>query len=91
MWTSFTLFKPQHAEIETQLMRDPVTVMLLADQKICPSLRDVNNIYEKWLVEKKGLSNGPEMFDHLEETVEAYNTTNAHMRGIVRMVVMRST
>ena len=29
---------------ETQLMRDPVTLMLLADRRICPSLRDVNNM-----------------------------------------------
>ena len=65
---------------ETQLMRDPVTVMLLADRKIRPSLHDVN-IYEKWLVERKGPSNGPEIFDRQEETVEAYNNTNAHMGG----------
>jgi len=37
---------------ETQLMKDPVTLMLLADRKMCPSLRDVNNLYEKWSVEK---------------------------------------
>ena len=40
---------------ETQLMRDPVTLMLLADRRICPSLRDVNNMYEKWLIEIRDL------------------------------------
>ena len=38
---------------ETLLMKDPVTLMLLADRRMCPSLRDVNNLHDKWLVEKK--------------------------------------
>ena len=41
---------------ETLLMKDPVTLMLLADRRMCPSLRDVNNLHDKWLVGKKGPS-----------------------------------
>ena len=66
---------------ENQLMRDPVTLMLLADRKICPSLRDVNNMYEKWLIENKGPSNGPEMFDRLETLVQEYNTKHTDVGG----------
>ena len=66
---------------ETQLMRDPVTLMLLADRRICPSLRDVSNMYEKWLIENKGPSNGPEMFDRLETLVQEYNKKHAEVRG----------
>ena len=66
---------------ETQLMRDPVTLMLLANPRICPSLRDTNNIYEKWLVEKKGLPNAPEMFDGLEQVVKDYNMKYSSMGG----------
>ena len=66
---------------ETQLMRDPVTLMLLADRRICPSLRDVNNMYEKWLIENKGPSNGPEMFDRLETLVQEYNKKHAEVGG----------
>ena len=65
---------------ETQLMRDPVTLTLLADRRICPSLRDVNNMYEKWLVENKGPSKGPEMFDRLKALVQEYNK-NAEVGG----------
>ena len=39
---------------ETKLMKDPVTVLLLADRKYCPSLRDVNNLYDKWRKTTKG-------------------------------------
>ena len=66
---------------ETQLMKDPVTFTLLADRKMCPSLRDVNNLHEKWLVEKKGPSNGSAMFNRLEKTVEDYNSKNADAGG----------
>ena len=66
---------------ETQLMKDPVTLMLLADRKICPSLRDVNNMYEKWLIENKGPSNGPEMFDRLETLVQEYNNKHTDEGG----------
>ena len=66
---------------ETQLMRDPVTLMLLADRRICPSLRDVNNMYENWLIENKGPSNGPEMFDRLETLVQEYNKKHAEVGG----------
>lgn len=59
---------------ETQLM-------LLADRKICPCLCDVNNMYEKWLIENKGPSNGPEMFDHLETLVKEYNKKHAEVGG----------
>ena len=60
---------------ETPLMKDPVTLMLLADRRMCPSLSDVNTLYDKWLVEKKGPSNGCAMFDCLEEIVADYTTT----------------
>ena len=64
---------------ETQLMKDPVTPMLLADHKICPSLCGVNNLYKKWLIEKKELSNGSAMFDQLEKIVEDYNRKNSNV------------
>ena len=66
---------------ETQLMKDPVTLMLLADCKMCPSLPDVNSLYEKWFIEKKGPSNGLAMFDQLEKNDEDYNRKNANVRG----------
>jgi len=66
---------------ETQLMRDPVTLMLLANPRICPSLRDTNNMYEKWLVEKKELPNAPEMFDGLEQVVKECNIKYSSMTG----------
>ena len=66
---------------ETLLMKDPVTLMLLADRRMCPSLRDVNNLHDKWLVEKKGPSNGSAMFDRLEEIVDDYNKNNADKGG----------
>ena len=62
---------------ETLLMKDPVTLMLLADRRMCPSLRDINNLHDKWLVEKKGPSNGSAMFDRLDEAVDDYNKNNA--------------
>ncbi|XP_028412191.1 uncharacterized protein LOC114535014 [Dendronephthya gigantea] len=58
---------------ETTLMRDPVTVLLLADRKYCPSLRDVNNLYEKWRKTTKGPCNGTELFDYLQEYITTYN------------------
>ena len=58
---------------ETKLMKDPVTVLLLADRKYCPSLRDVNNLYEKWRKTTKGPCNGSEMFDYLQEYITTYN------------------
>ena len=66
---------------ETQLMKDPVTLMLLADRKMSPSLPDVNNLYGKWLIEKKGPSNGSAIFDQLEKIVEDYNRKNANIGG----------
>ncbi len=33
---------------ESLFMKDPVTILLLADRKYCPSLRDVNKLYKKW-------------------------------------------
>ena len=65
---------------ETPLMKDPVTLTLLADWRMCPSLSDVNTLYDKWLVEKKGPSNGCAMFvlsictplmSHVHETRQA--------------------
>ena len=66
---------------ETQLMRDPVTLMLLADRRICHSLCYVNNMYEKWLFENDRPSNGSEMFDHLQTLVQEYNKKHAEIRG----------
>lgn len=66
---------------ESLLMKDPVTVLLLADRKYCPSLRDVNNLYEKWRKTTKGPCNGSEMFDYLEEYVTNYNKDNKHDSG----------
>ena len=66
---------------ETTLMKDPVTVLLLADRKYCPSLRDVNNLYEKWRKTTKGPSNGSEMFDYLQEYVTAYNKDKMNTGG----------
>ena len=66
---------------ETQLMKDPVTLMLSADRKMSPSLPDVNNLYGKWLIEKKGPSNGSAMFDQLEKIVKDYNRKNANIGG----------
>ena len=66
---------------ETQLMKDPVTLLLLANCKMCPSLRDVNNLYEKCLTEKKSPFNRSAMFDHLEKIVEDYNRKNADVEG----------
>jgi hypothetical protein len=43
-------------------MKDPVTVLLLADRKYCPSLRDVNNLCEKRRKTTKGPCNGSKMF-----------------------------
>ena len=54
---------------ETKLMKDPVTVLLLADRKYSPSLRDVNNLYEKWRKTTKGPCNGSKMFDYLQEYI----------------------
>ena len=48
---------------------------------ICPSLCGVNNLYKKWLIEKKELSNGSAMFDQLEKIVEDYNRKNANVGG----------
>ena len=56
-------------------------LMLLADRRICPSLRYVNNLYEKWLVEKKGASNASAMFDCLKEIVNYYNRNNTDKGG----------
>ena len=72
------------------LLKNPVTLMLPADQRICPSLRYVNNLYEKWLVKKKGPYNGSAMFDRIEEIVNYYNRNNAdkggkcYLRGVDR-------
>ena len=77
---------------ETLLMKDPVTLTLLADRRMCPSLRDVNNLHDKWLVEKKGPSNGSAMFDRLEEVADDYNKNNADkgasvtFKGLTEMV-----
>ena len=66
---------------ETLFMKDPVTVLLLADRKYCPSLRDVNNLYEKWRKTEKGPCNGSEMFDYLEDYTTKYNKENQHNGG----------
>lgn len=66
---------------ETTLMKDPVTVLLLADRKYCPSLRDVNNLYKKWRKTTKGPSNGSEMFDYLQECVTTYNKDKMNTGG----------
>ena len=65
---------------ETLLMKNPVT-HATADRRICPSLRYVNNLYEKWLVEKKGVSNASTVFHCLEEIVNYYNRNNADKAG----------
>jgi hypothetical protein len=54
---------------ETKLMKDPVTVLLLADRKYSPSLRDINNLYEKRRKTTKGPCNGSKMFDYLQEYI----------------------
>ena len=61
---------------ETLLMKDPVTILLLAERKCCPSLRDVNDLYEKWTIATKGPSNEDVMFDHLEEFINNYHNAN---------------
>ena len=38
-------------------------------------------IYEKWLVEKKGLPNAPEMFDGLEQVIKDGNMKYSSMGG----------
>ena len=32
------------------IIMKPNFLMLLVDRKMCPSLRDVNNLYEKWFI-----------------------------------------
>ena len=66
---------------ETLFIKDTVTVLLLADRKYCPSMHDVNNLYEKWRKTTKGPCNGSEMFDHLEEYVTNYNKENENDGG----------
>ena len=66
---------------ETTLMKDPVTVLLLADRKYRPSLRDVNNLWEKWRKTTKGPCNGSEMFDFLQEYITTYNKDKMHDGG----------
>ena len=68
---------------ETKLMKDPVTVLLLADRKYRPSLRDVNDLYEKWRKTTKGPCNGSEMFDYLQEYITTYNKDKMHDGGKV--------
>ena len=58
---------------ENLIIKDPVTVLHLADRKYCPPLRDLNNLYEKWRVSTKGPLNGVEMFDHLQQFINNYN------------------
>ena len=43
---------------EKNLMQDSISVMLLADRKYCPSLTDVNYMYGKWQLHKKGAPMG---------------------------------
>lgn len=80
---------------ETQLMRDPVTAMFLADRKICPSLPDVNNVYEK-LKEKvhqtdlRCLIIWKKQVRHTTPPMHTWEAS-ASLRGIGRMVVMSST
>ena len=57
---------------ESLFMKVPVTILLLADRKYCPSLCDVNNLYKKWRKTTKGPCNGSEMFDYLEEYITKY-------------------
>ena len=57
-------------------MRDPVTLMLLANPRIRPSLRDTNNIFMK-----KGLRNAPEMFGGLEQVIKDGNMKYSSMGG----------
>ena len=66
---------------ETLFMKDPVTVLLLADRKYCPSLHDVNNLYEKWRKTTKGPCNGSAMFDYLEDYITKYNKENEYNGG----------
>ena len=66
---------------ETTLMKDPVTILLLADRKYCPSLRDVNNLYEKCRKTTKGPSSGSETFDYLQECVTTYNKDKMNTGG----------
>jgi hypothetical protein len=70
---------------ETTLMKDPVTVLLLADRKYCPSLRDVNNLYEKWRKATKGPCNGSEMFDYLQEYITTYNKDKMNDGGKISL------
>jgi len=66
---------------ETKLMQDSISVMLLADRKYCPSLTDVNYMYGKWQLHKKGAPNGQGMFNTLMTTIEKYNNKNATKGG----------
>ena len=67
---------------ENLIIKDPVTILLLPDRKYCPSLHDVNNLYEKWKVSTKGPLNGDKMFNHLQQFINNYNCkTNEHENG----------
>ena len=66
---------------ETKLMQDSISVMLLADRKYCPSLTDVNYMYGKWQLHKKGAPNGQNMFKTLMTTIENYNNKNGTKGG----------
>ena len=66
---------------ETKLMQDSISVMLLADRKYCPSLTDVNYMYGKWQLHKKGAPNGQSMFKTLTTTIENYNNKNGNKGG----------
>ena len=66
---------------ETKLMRDSISIMLLADRKYCPSLTDVNYMYGKWQLQRKGALNGKSMFNTLANIIEDYNNKNATKGG----------
>ncbi|KAL9978127.1 hypothetical protein ACROYT_G015612 [Oculina patagonica] len=66
---------------ERKLMQDSISIMLLADRKYCLSLTDVNYMYGKWQLDRKGPPNGQSMFNTLAKTIEDYNNKNATKGG----------
>ena len=69
-----------HSHPEAQLLKDSVTVALLADRRHNPSRSDVN-MFDKWRKETKGPSNGDEMFQLLEQEVTRYNALHGKDGG----------
>ena len=70
-----------HFEFETQLLLTSESTETVADRATNLKVKDVYNMYQRWVKQNLGARNGKEMFEELEKRVARYNKENKCLGG----------